>query len=119
MEERREYPRCLADLPVEFEVEGSKARQAATIQDLSACGAAIRRREALTPLTTLSRFRLTLEDEEGTCPLETTAVVVRSEVRESPDGDPIHFSGVQFLDLPPEIAEWVRCYVLHRLLDGG
>lgn len=118
MEERRQYPRCPATLRAEFEIEGSTETLQAEVRDLSACGVGLHSERRMAPFTTLSHFRLELEDGEGAYTLDATAVVVRSELLKLDDGSETYFSGVQFLDLEPATVERVRRFVLDRLLDG-
>ena len=116
IEESRQYARCATTIAAEFEVEGSAEPQQGTAQDLSACGVGLHTRQAIAPLTTLSHLRMELEDKDGRYALDTTAVVVRSELLEARGDDQVHLSGVQFLDLEAAVVERVNRFVLDRLL---
>lgn len=110
-EERRQYPRLKARLPVEFRIRESTQRCKGVLHDLSVGGARILTDFPIPMHAILEDLDLPLGEGEDRAAVRATATVCRAERAPSEGGKRLFYSAVIFLGLRGEEFERVRKYV--------
>jgi uncharacterized protein (TIGR02266 family) len=118
MEEKRFHPRLAVPLQAGILLQGTK--RLATLENLSAGGAAVRLTEEVAEGTELDEISFTLpsRDELGEYQVSARATVVRIEPAPQPHGAGGHVAGIRFDGLPEEHHQRIQQYIYRNLTKG-